>query len=91
MTMHKWPSQEKLISQLECQEAPANSLDSLTFRDFKYEKFEFENMPAVLPRFLFFLQMNLRTVYTKLRLDSEKQTTAELRQETQQWFSQVEL
>ena len=38
-------------------------------------------MPAVIPRFLFFLQMNLRTVYTKLRLDSDLQTTADLKSE----------
>jgi hypothetical protein len=53
--MHKWESTEKLISEWEHQEIG----DKFTYKPFSYERDEFDNVPPVVPRFLFYIQLNM--------------------------------
>jgi len=49
--MHEWESQEKLLENWEMQEVK----DPLNYNEFLYERHEFENIPAVVPRFSIYL------------------------------------
>ena len=80
--MHKWESTEKLLSELEHQEVGEN----FDFKKFIYENDEFDNVPTVVPRFLFYLQLSLKPIAEKIRSELNLQTTASLRAENQDWI-----
>jgi hypothetical protein len=50
--MHKWESTEKLLPQWEHQVIGETPFD---YEDFKYKHDEFDNVPPVVPRFMFYL------------------------------------
>lgn len=61
--MHKWESVPRLISEFEKQEIG----DPFIYDDFKYTLDEFDNVPPVIPRFQFYLQLNIKPLVTYLR------------------------
>jgi len=61
--MHKWESVPKLISQFENQEIG----DPFVYSDFTYKLDEFDNVPPVIPRFQFYLQLNLKPLIIYLK------------------------
>ena len=83
--MHKWESTEKLLSDWERQEIGAD----FDYLDFDYQKDEFDNVPPVVPRFLFYLQLNLKPITKQLRDDLVLQKTSDLRKETLNWIEQL--
>lgn len=68
MTMHKWESTEKLLPLWEHQEIGA---DRFVYEDFRFKHDEFDNVPPVVPRFLFYLQNNIKPLckYSKELVD----------------------
>lgn len=75
-----------------------SEFDNMTLEDlgpnFQYKKFdysrdEFENVPPVLMRFLFYLQMNFVPINDHIRFANSLQTTESLRAETVQWVAEV--
>ena len=71
--MHKWESQEKLLTQFEADQQSLTT--DFEFTDFAYKKDEFDNVPPVVPRFLLWLQHNLKPLFARAREDMKKQTT----------------
>jgi hypothetical protein len=51
MAMHKWISADKLINEWENQEI----VDPFIWNKFCSEADEFDNVPAVIPKFLYYL------------------------------------
>jgi len=49
--MHQWESLKKLIEEFEKQEVK----DPFVYEPFKYEADEWDNVPAVIPRFTFYI------------------------------------
>ena len=49
--MHKWISADKLITEWENQEVK----EPFVYDKFQYDDDEFDNVPAVIPRFQFYL------------------------------------
>jgi hypothetical protein len=67
---------------MENQQSLNNNFD---YQKFDYRRSEFDNVPPVVLRFLFFLELNLKPVNQKLREDLEKQSTSDLRSEVLEW------
>ena len=61
--MHKWESVPRLISEFESQDIG----DPFIYEDFQYKLDEFDNVPPVIPRFQFYLQLNIKPLVTYLR------------------------
>ena len=61
--MHKWESVEKMLSEWENQDVG----DPFVYQDFKYNLDEFDNLPPVIPRFSFYLQLNLKPMIDYMR------------------------
>jgi hypothetical protein len=57
--MHKWESTEKLLPVWEHQDIGE---EKFVYEDFVYKQDEFDNVPPVVPRFLFYLQLNMKPV-----------------------------
>ena len=75
--MHKWESVPKLISEFEKQDIGR----PFVYKDFTYKLDEFDNVPPVTPRFLFYLQLNLKPITQFVKELRETQTVPELREE----------
>ena len=84
--MHKWESTEKLLTEWEQQEVPQN----FEFQRFAFERDEFDNVPPVVPRFLFYIQLVMHPMLDKLKEISQIQTTVQLREEIMAKFDQFE-
>lgn len=76
--MHKWESTEKLVHEWERQEIG----DPYIYDDFKYSVDEFDNVPPVIPRFQFYLQLSLKPVVEHVKKLRDAQQVHELREET---------
>ena len=76
--MHTWESVEKMVSEWEHQEIG----DPFVYEDFKYSLDEFDNLPPVIPRFSFYLQLNLKPMIAYLKMLNESQSVGSLRDET---------
>ena len=76
--MHKWESVEKMVSEWERQDIG----DPFVYEDFKYNLDEFDNLPPVIPRFSFYLQLNLKPMITYLKALHDGQSVESLRNET---------
>lgn len=76
--MHKWESVEGMVSEWENQEIG----DPFNYEDFKYNLQEFDNLPPVTPRFLFYLQLNLKPMVNYLRELHGGLQVGQLRSET---------
>ena len=83
--MHKWESTEKLLPQWEHQ---AIGEQELVYEDFKYKQDEFDNVPPVVPRFLFYLQLNIKPICEQLTQLLARQSVASLKQETLGWLEE---
>ena len=83
--MHKWESTEKLLSDWERQEVGRD----FDYLDFDYQKDEFDNVPPVVPRFLFYLQLNIKPITKQLRAEAVLQKTSDLRQECLNWVNEA--
>lgn len=80
--MHKWESTDKLLSEWETQEVK----DGLVYDNFTFQRDEFDNVPPVVPRFLFYLQLNLQPAIAKLKELCSAQSTVELKNEMLKMF-----
>ena len=76
--MHKWESVPKLISTFEQQDVG----DPFIYSDFAYKLDEFDNVPPVIPRFQFYLQLNIKPLVVYLKELKDGQSVPELRDET---------
>ena len=83
--MHKWESTEKLLTDWEHQVTGEN----FNYIDFDYQKDEFDNVPPVVPRFLFYLQLCLKPVTTQLQTFLTLETTEHLKAETLEWLAEI--
>ena len=75
--MHKWESVPKLISEFEQQDIG----DPFQYTDFAYKLDEFDNVPPVIPRFQFYLQLNIKPLTAYLKKLRDGQSVEELREE----------
>ena len=75
--MHKWESVPRLIHEFESQEIG----DPFIYKDFAYKMDEFDNVPPVIPRFTFYLQLNLKPIITFVKSLKDGQSVSELRDE----------
>lgn len=48
-------------------------------------------MPPVVPKFLFYLELNFKPLNDWIKKDMENLTTADLRNEVKEWFNQTTL
>lgn len=79
--MHKWESTEKLLPEWESQPHGEN----YNYITFQYKKDEFDNVPPIVPRFLFYLQLNLKPICDFTKDFVTKQTTESLKAEVSEW------
>jgi len=86
--MHKWESQEKLLSEYDNM-TKEDIGESFVYSKFTYERDEFDNVPPVVLRFLFYLQMNFVPLNDHIRDSMKLQTTEELRFEMKSWIGEV--
>ena len=75
--MHKWESVPKLMNEFEHQEIN----DEFIYDDFKYKNEEFDNVPPVIPRFQFYLQLNIKPLVAFAKELKEGQSVPDLRKE----------
>jgi len=75
--MHKWESVPRLISEMEKQDIG----DPFVYNDFSYRLDEFDNVPPVIPRFTFYLQLNLKPIIAYAKTLKDGQSVPELRTE----------
>jgi len=73
--MHKWISADKLITEWENQIIN----EPFVFTRFGYEDDEFDNVPAVIPRFTFYLQARMKPVLDYCKELKEEQSLPDLR------------
>ena len=76
--MHKWESLPKLVSEWERQVIP----DPFVYKDFVYDCEEFDNVPPVIPRFQFYMQLSIKPLVKYLKFLKDGQQVPELRSET---------
>ena len=55
--------------------------DPFTYDDFAYKLDEFDNVPPVIPRFQFYLQLNIKPLVAYLKHLKDSQSVPELREE----------
>lgn len=55
--------------------------DAFHYDDFTYKLDEFDNVPPVIPRFQFYLQLNIKPIVEFLKNLKEEQSVPELREE----------
>ena len=76
--MHKWESVPRLINEFEHQDVG----EPFIYKDFVYNLDEFDNVPPVIPRFQFYLQLNIKPLFTYVKELREAQQVHELRDES---------
>lgn len=76
--MHKWESVEKMVSEWETQDVG----EQFEYKNFKYNLDEFDNLPPVIPRFAFFLQLHIKPMTEYLYELKNGQSIGSLRDET---------
>lgn len=84
--MHKWESTEKLLPQWESQPIGDKEYD---YKNFEYKQDEFDNVPPVVPRFLFFMQLNMKPVCDFILDLSKSQSVPDLKKEMFDWITDV--
>lgn len=68
-------SQEMIIEKLLVQEAG----DPLNYKEFDYDKGEWDNIPIIIPRFSLYLSKHMEALSGKCRSKFNEETTAHLR------------
>ena len=58
------------------------------YEEFRFKHDEFDNVPPVVPRFLFYLQNNIKPLCEYSKELADGQSIPELRAETQGWISE---
>ena len=84
--MHQWESLEKLIKVWEAQEVK----DPFKYEAFQYNPDEWENVPPVIPRFLYYLQNCLDRCIQFSHEVNERQTTQSLKDEMYKNFEEFQ-
>jgi hypothetical protein len=56
LRMHEWESQEKILSALELQDVE----NFLLYKDFQYQRHEWDNIPIIVPRFIIYLSKYIK-------------------------------
>ena len=69
--MHQWESLQKLVRKWEDQEVK----DPFVYETFAYELEEWDNVPPVIPRFVFYIQNCLNKTIEFSKEVKERQTT----------------
>ena len=77
MTMHNWESFQKLIQNWEEQSIQ----DQFKYTRFDYKSDEWDNVPPVIPRFMFYMQNCIEKEVEWSQELNERQTTKDLRKE----------
>ena len=75
--MHKFESVPKLMNEFEHQDIG----DPFIYDNFNYVNEEFDNVPPVIPRFQFYLQLNLKPIVEFCKQLKDGQSVADLRKE----------
>lgn len=83
--MHEWESQEQILSALELQDVE----NFLVYKDFQYQRHEWDNIPVIVPRFIIYLSKYVKGISSFCRHQSEQETTAALRQDFEARFSEL--
>ena len=77
MTMHQWESFQKLITKWEEQSVS----DKFKYTRFDYKSDEWDNVPPVIPRFMFYMQNCIEKEVEFSDEINQRQTTAQLKDE----------
>ena len=77
LRMHEWESQEKILSALELQDVE----NFLLYKDFQYERHEWDNIPIIVPRFIIYMSKYVKGLSSFAKKQSEMETTKELRRD----------
>jgi len=75
LRMHEWESQEKILSALELQDVE----NFLVYKDFQYERHEWDNIPIIVPRFIIYLSKYMKGISGFCKTQSELEPTADIR------------
>ena len=73
--MHEWESQEKLIQEWELEEVE----DCLKFVDLKYQRHEWDNIPIIVPRFIFYTNKYIKGLSKFCKAIDDAESTQSLR------------
>lgn len=73
--MHSWESQEKLLQDYYNQEVK----DCLQYVDFRFSKHEWDNIPGILPRFMFYLSKYVSGLSGFCKHVSQQESTESIR------------
>ena len=85
--MHKWESVPRLLNEFENQDIG----EPFVYHDFKYENAEFDNVPPVIPRFQFYIQLSIKPLFIYVKELKEAQQVHELRAETIEMVKETKL
>lgn len=75
--MHEWESQEKLLDDYLHQEVK----NCLEYVDFQFSKHEWDNIPGILPRFLFYISKYVSGLSSFCKEVSTHETTESIRED----------
>ena len=73
--MHEWESQEKILTSLELQDVD----NPLVYKDFQYQRHEWDNIPVVVPRFIIYLSKYMKGISGYCTHLDECETTESIR------------
>lgn len=73
--MHKWSSFEGLVDKFKEQECK----DRFVYQEFESEMKEWDNVPPVCPRFLFYLQSCLKETISYTKEVNDRPTTLDIK------------
>ena len=73
--MHEWEKQEVLLDKIEAQQVH----DPLVFKDFTYEKHEWDNIPGIVPRYVIYLAKYMNGLCKISSEFDSRETTFDLR------------
>lgn len=76
--MHKWDSVQQMVDEWENQDIG----DPFVYKDFQYDLQEFDNVPPLFPRFLFRIQLYLKSLTVFMKKLKDGQQVEQLRDET---------
>ena len=75
MQMHEWERQEKLLEKIEAHQIE----DCLQYNTFAYEKHEWDNIPAIVPRYVIYLSKYMAGIVGVCKEFSDRERTDQLR------------
>ena len=75
--MHEWERQDKLLDKIEKIEIE----DCLQYKQFTYEKQEWDNIPGIVPRYIIYLSKYMQGITAICHDFHSRETTQDLRVE----------